>query len=272
MWSPTWGGLRFVDMFAGDVLSLAADGNVSRRHVGSLAAALRPRRDTGGAVIAVERGFVLEDAQGHLDALPELWTDSSVRMNDGGCDPQGRFYCGSMAYDQAPGRGRLFRLGPDRAVSPVLDEFTVPNGLDWSPDGGTVYHVDSATRRVFAYDYGDGDGNDTAAGFSGKRVLAEIADGAGSPDGLTVDADGYVWVALYAGHAVHRYSPTGGLDGVIELPVSRPTACTFGGDALDRLFITTTRENLPPDAEPAAGSLYAYDPGVRGRPVRAFAG
>ncbi len=94
----------------------------------------------------------------------------------------------------------------------------------------------------------------------------------GGPDGLTVDADGGVWVALYAGGSVQRYNPDGVLDEVVEVPVSRATACTFGGADLDQLFITTSRENLPPEAEPAAGSLFVATPGVRGRPVREFAG
>src|SRR5205085_11085603 len=109
VWSARWGGLRWVDMFAGDVLALAADGEVERRHVGDVAAALRPRRG-GGAVIGVRRGFALEDPDGTLRTLPEVWRGDAVRMNDGGCDPAGRFLCGSMAYDESPGAGALYRL------------------------------------------------------------------------------------------------------------------------------------------------------------------
>src|SRR5688500_5486585 len=109
VWSDRWGGLRWVDMLAGDVLSLADDGTVGRRHVGDVAAALRPRRG-GGAVIAVERGFALEDPDGTVTALDPVWTDPLVRMNEGGCDPDGRFWCGSMAYDKRPGGATLYRL------------------------------------------------------------------------------------------------------------------------------------------------------------------
>jgi sugar lactone lactonase YvrE len=247
------------------VLSLQPDGTVVHRHVSSLVAALRPRA-RGGAVLAVERGFALEDAAGALTMLPEVWSDPGVRMNEGGCDPQGRFYCGSMAYERTPRRGAMFRLDADATVSQVLDGITISNGLDWSPDGGTAYHADTATRRVFAYDY------DPLAGLQDRRTFVEIPEGTGAPDGLTVDAGGGVWVALYGGRAVHRYRPDGTLDGVVELPVSHVTACTFGGPELDRLYITTSRENLPPGAEPAAGAVFTCVPGVGGRPVLPYAG
>ncbi|MGH8890914.1 MAG: SMP-30/gluconolactonase/LRE family protein [Acidothermaceae bacterium] len=263
VWSPSWGGLRYVDMFAGDVLSVGDDHSVTRRGVGSIAAAVRPRR-SGGAVIAVERGFVLEAPDGTLTELPEVWSDTSLRMNEGGCDPQGRFYSGSIAYDQAPGRASLYRMDADGTVSHLFGDVTCSNGLDWSPDGQTAYYVDSTTRRIDAFAY------DATAGLTGRRTLVAIPDGI--PDGLTVDAEGCIWVALYAASAVHRYRPDGVLDGVVELPVSQVTACTFGGEHLDELFITTSRENLPDDVQPDAGAVFRCRPGVLGRAVSAFAG
>jgi sugar lactone lactonase YvrE len=265
VWSPSWGGLRYVDMFAGDVLSVGDDNSVSRRHVGKVAAALRPRAK-GGAVIAVERGFVLEEPDGAIRELPAIWDDETLRMNDGGCDPQGRFFCGSLAYGFAAGRGSMYRLDPDGTVSMVFGGATISNGLDWSPDGRFAYYNDTRTQRVDVFDY------DAERGFSNRRPLAEIPEGKGSPDGLTVDSEGCVWVALYAGSAVHRYRPDGTLDGVVELPVTQVTACAFGGDDLGTLFITTTRENLPPDVQPQAGAVFSCRPGVRGRPVNVFAG
>ncbi len=263
VWSPTWGGLRYVDMLAGDVLSASADASVTRRHVGSVAAALRPRQG-GGAVIAVERGFVLEEPDGSLRTLPPLWSGASVRMNDGGCDPQGRFYCGSMAYDETPGAGAMFRLDPDLSASTIFAGATISNGLEWSPDGQTAYYVDSATHRVDLFDY------DPEQGLLNRRPLVHIDSGV--PDGLTVDSDGHVWVALYGGSAVRRYRPDGALDGVVEVPCTNVTACTFGGANLDELFITTSREGVPDGAQPQAGSVFRCVPGVRGRAVRAFAG
>jgi sugar lactone lactonase YvrE len=264
VWSPSWGGLRCVDMLAGDVLTLREDGTVDRRHVGTVAAVVRPRRG-GGAVIGVERGFVLEEPDGTLSPLGDLWSDDSVRMNEGGCDPDGRFHCGSMSYQQTPGAGTLYRLDPDRSVSVVLERVTLSNGLEWSPDGRRAYYNDTPTHRVSVFDY------DPDAGLTNRRTLVEIPHG-GNPDGLTVDAEGGVWTALYGSSAVHRYGPDGRLDEVVEVGATQVTACTFGGEALDTLFITTSRENLEPDEEPAAGSLFSVVPGVRGLPVREFAG
>jgi sugar lactone lactonase YvrE len=271
VWSPSWGGLRWVDMFAGDVLSMSFDsaaggsGAITRRHVGAIAAVLRPRRG-GGAVVAVERGFLLEDSDGTLTPLPELWTDPGLRMNEGSCDPDGRFYCGSMAYDKAPGRGSMYRVDGDGTTSVVFAGTTISNGLGWSPDGSIAYYIDTPTRRVDVFDYA----NDT--GLTRRRAFVEIPEGAGFPDGMTVDAQGHVWVALYGGSAVRRYRPDGVLDGVIELPVTNVTACTFGGSDLGDLIITTSRENLPEGAQPAAGSLFRSRPGVSGQPVLEFAG
>jgi sugar lactone lactonase YvrE len=182
VWSDRWGGLRWVDMLAGDVLSLAADGTIRRRHVGRVAAALRPR-ETGGAVIAVERGFALEDADGTLTPLDPVWSDPGVRMNEGGCDPDGRFWCGSMAYDQAPGAAALYRLDPDGHVHTEVKGVTVSNGVDWSPDGSLAYYDDTATHRVDVFDH------DRDTGLTSRRPFLRLPDD-GNPDGLTVDAEG----------------------------------------------------------------------------------
>ena len=265
VWSERWGGLRWVDMLAGDVLSLTADGTVRRRHVGSVAAALRPR-SRGGAVIGVERGFALEDADGDLTTLDELWSGRGVRMNEGGCDPDGRFYCGSMAYDQRGGAGALYRLDPDGSVHVVLERVTVSNGLEWSPDGSRAYYADTATHRVDVFDY------DGETGLTGRRPFVDLGAEELRPDGLTVDAEGGVWVALSNGGAVRRYTADGSLDEVVEVPARKVTACTFGGGRLDQLFITTSREGVEPGSDPLAGSLFRVVMGSVGVPVREFAG
>jgi sugar lactone lactonase YvrE len=265
VWSGAWGGLRWVDMLAGDVLSLGAGGAVDRRHVGVVAAALRPRAG-GGAVIAIERGFVLEDAAGGLTRLPELWSDPTIRMNEGGCDPDGRFYCGSMGVDERRGAGAVYRLDPDRTVAMVATGVTISNGLEWAPDGSAAYYINSPTRTIARFDYAAGEG------LADRRSLVTVDRADGLPDGLTVDAEGGIWVALFGGAAVRRYTPAGELDAVVRLPVTNVTACTFGGEGLDTLFITTSREGLAPEVQPQAGALFSARPGVTGLPVRPYAG
>jgi sugar lactone lactonase YvrE len=259
VWHAGWPGLRWVDMLVGDVLELSPAG-VRRTHVGSVVAALRPVAG-GGTVLALERGFALaDDDLADVRPLGELWTDTGVRMNEGGCDPDGRFYCGSMAYDEQPGAGTLFRLDGDGSVVPVLHGVTTSNGLAWSPDGATAYYVDTPTGRVDAFDYVDGE-------LADRRPVALIPDDAGTPDGLTVDADGRLWVALWGGGAVHCYASDGALLERLALPTTNVTACTFGGPNLGTLFVTTSRQGIDPAEEPAAGALFRADVGAVGQPV-----
>ncbi len=265
VWSETWGGLRWVDMLDGDVMSLGADGSIERRHVDDIAAIIRPRRG-GGSVQGLERGFALEEPDGTIIRLGDLWSGGDIRMNEGGCDPDGRFYCGSMAYDKRTGAGSLYRLDPDGTVTVVLDGVTISNGLDWSPDDSLAYYVDTPTHQISVFDY------DSEVGLSGRRTFVAIPAEHGGPDGLVVDEQGGVWVALYGGSAVRRYTAEGVLDEVVEVGARQVTACAFGGADLDRLYITTSRENLEPDDDLLAGSLFTVVPGVSGLPVRTYAG
>jgi sugar lactone lactonase YvrE len=263
VWSPQWGGLRWVDMLAGDVLTLAGD-EVVRTHVADVVAAVRPRRG-GGAVLGVTRGFALEDPDGSVQVLPEVWSDHGIRMNEGGCDPDGRFYCGSMAYDRRAGAGSLHRLDPNGSVHVVLADLTIANGIDWSPDGTTAYFNDTETSRVDVFDY------DATRGLTNRRPFVDVT-GEGHPDGLTVDAEGGVWVALNHSGTVRRYTSDGRLDEVIEVGARQVTACTLGGERLDELFITTSREGLDEGDDPLAGSLFGASVDVAGQPTREFAG
>ena len=271
VWSPSWGGpsrneLRWVDTFDGVLLALSGDGTVTRRQLDRAIGALRPRAG-GGMVVALERQFALTGA-GDEEPRPlgELWDTPGVQFNDGGCDPQGRFYCGSMAVDNTPGAGTLYRLDPDGTVHVALREVTVSNGIGWSPDGGTAYYIDTPTMRVDAFDH------DPDRGLSGRRPLVRFDEADGVPDGLAVDADGHLWVAMHRGGTIHRYRPDGTFDGLVEVPVRNVTACTFGGPRLDQLFITTSRRGLGEGAEGAAGALFRADVAVTGLPASTFAG
>ncbi|MEV0829486.1 SMP-30/gluconolactonase/LRE family protein [Nonomuraea rubra] len=263
VWSARWGGLRWVDMLAGDVLALAADGTVRRRHVGAVAAVVRPRV-SGGYLVAAERELLLadsDDLDAPLRSLGEAWNDPAIRMNEGGCDPDGRFYIGSMAYDASPGRGSFYVAGPDGALRVVLPGVTISNGFAFSPDGRLAYYADTGTGRVDVLDY------DQEDGLSGRRPFAVVNPERGAPDGLTVDAEGGVWVAMWQGGAVHRYDQGGRLDAVVRLPVGKVTAVTFGGEELDRLFITTSALDVDRAEQPEAGAIFCAEPGVRGLPV-----
>jgi sugar lactone lactonase YvrE len=261
---PVWlpdRGLHCVDMDNGDVLRFAADGAVTERlHVGAIAAVIRPRV-SGGLVVAAERHLVLFDERGGRTDLPETFADSSVRFNDGGCAPDGSFYCGTMAYDQAPGRGRLFRFEADGGTDVVLPSVTVSNGFWFSPDGSLAYYNDTPTQHVDVFDWAP----DTF--LTNRRHFVEIDPDHGSPDGLTVDADGYVWVACWGGSAVRRFTPDGRLDAVVEVPATHVSSCTIGGASGETLFITTSRQGLSADEAGAAGAVFVVDHAARGQVV-----
>jgi sugar lactone lactonase YvrE len=262
VWWPAWGGLRWVDMLRGEILHLQDSGAVSRWQVGRVAAAFRPRR-SGGVIIATERDFVIADEPGGpVETLASPFTDPALRFNDGGCDPAGRFLCGTMAYDEAPGAGTLYRITADGSVDVVLTGATISNGLAWTGDGSRAYYNDTPTGQIDVFDSG------LSGELTGRRRFVSVEGG--SPDGLTVDADGGVWVALWGGGAVHHYDSDGRLADVVEVAAANVTACTFGGAGLDELFITTSAKG---DADhPAAGAVFRHTPGVRGLPAAAFAG
>ncbi len=265
-WDAANGRLLLVDMLAGAVVAVDGDGGTRRIELGGVAAAIRARQG-GGYVLAAEDRFVLLGPDlVEQTVLPPVFSDPSIRMNDGGCDPQGRFYCGTMAYAETPGAGTLFRLDPDGSVHVTLRGVTISNGLQWNSAGDTVLYSDTPTGRIDAFDF------DPASGaFTSRRTFAEIAGG-GFPDGLAIDADDGLWVALWGGSAVHRYDSQGRLDLVVELPVSNVTACTFGGPDLTTLFITTSRQGLAAEEQPDAGAVFRYEAGVRGAPQHVFAG
>ncbi len=265
-WDDRSSRLRFVDMLAGDVVTLLPTGTVTRRHVDDIAAVIRARQ-SGGYLVAVERGFALFDADWSRAGTVRVFDSPAVRMNEGNCDPQGRFYCGSMAYDVSSGSGSLYRLDADLSVETVLESATIPNGLQWSADGTRAFHADTGTGRIDVYDF------DAAAGrLLDPRPFVTVEKEHGAPDGTTVDDEGGLWVALRGGGAVRRYDADGALSEVVELPVTNVTACTFAGAGSGELFVTTSMQDVDPDAEPAAGAVFSISTGARGVEQAMFAG
>jgi sugar lactone lactonase YvrE len=172
--------------------------------------------------------------------------------------------------DLSPTQGTLYRIEPDLQVTAMRTGVSVSNGLDWSPDGRTFYFTDSTTRRVNAYDFDISTGD-----LSNERLLVEMSDPVATPDGLAVDAEGNLWIAMWDGGCVRQFSAKGRLLRTIELPVSRPTSVAFGGPYLDQLFITSARGGIPHaqlGAEPHAGSIFVVDGLAIGRLPHTFAG
>lgn len=261
VWYDGWGGLKWVDMLRGDILSLDGEtGDIHRQHVDSPVAAMIRPRESGGFVVATEREFAVWSDAGFEWSTPPLW-NANNRFNEGACDPLGRMLCGSMAYAITAGAGEMWRLNLDRSYDRVFDGVTISNGLSFTAAGDRAFYVDSRTRRIDVFDWVEGELTD-------RRPFVSLAEGVGNPDGLCLDEEGGVWVALYGGSVVHRYSSAGLLDEVIEVGAQKVTSCTLGGAGMNTLFITTSRENLEPGVEPEAGSLFSCEVGVRGIPVR----
>jgi sugar lactone lactonase YvrE len=235
------------------------------RPVGALAGTV-----DGGVILAVAGGFArLDWDSGQIRMLAGAEEDRPQnRMNDGACDPAGRFWAGTMALDEGPQAGALYRLDADLTVHTMLTGVTISNGIGWSADGREMYYIDSPTRRIDAFDFDLGTG-----AIARRRPFTEIPAEAGIPDGLTVDAEGFVWVALWGGSALRRYAPDGALERTVPLPVSHPTSCAFGGAGLDELYVTSARRPLSAQErarEPMAGGLLRLRPGVVGRPAHLF--
>lgn len=234
-----------------------------------------------GAVALYEGGdWLLAAAGGFYRADPTTGTTGLVapveadlpgnRMNDGYVDARGRFWAGTMGMNRVRNVGTLYRLDPDGSVYPMVTPVSTSNGIDWSLDNRIAYYIDTPTGRVDQFDF------DLATGtLTNRRPLVEIPSTDGSPDGLIVDADGFIWVCLWKGAAVRRYAPDGRLDMVIPTPAAQTTKCAFGGAALDELFITSAWTGLT-DAEraaqPMAGGLFRCRPGVKGRIPNRFGG
>jgi sugar lactone lactonase YvrE len=273
---PVWlageATLQRVDITAPAIVRLDVTTQRERRHATDGHVGFALPAPGGGLVAGVERRLVRLVALGSPgEAFAEVEHDRRVnRFNDAAFDPVGRLWAGTMSRERTPGTAALYRVSPEGEVTVAVAGATISNGLDWDHDFTTLYYVDSTTQAVdaFAFDLDRGR-------LGARRRFATIDPHDGLPDGLTVDADGGVWLALFGGGAVRRYRPDGRLDAEFRLPVTNPTSMAFGGSALDELYVTSAQHRL--DAaqlarEPLAGSVLRLRPGVRGHAAAWSAG
>jgi sugar lactone lactonase YvrE len=258
VWLPATEELLRVDIARGEIVVRGA--RERRRALGVPVGFALPV--AGGGLIA-GAGLALVRLAA-LDAEPEQVAEVERgrvgnRFNDAACDPRGRLWAGTMSTTREPGAGALYRVEPSGEPTVALAGATISNGLDWSPDATRLYYVDSVTQRI------DAIGFDVDRGRLGaRRPFAAVAPEDGLPDGLCVDTEGGVWLALFGGGAIRRYRPDGALDAHIPLPVTHPTSLAFGGPGLQDLYVTSARR------EGHGGSLLRLRPGVRGRPATPF--
>jgi sugar lactone lactonase YvrE len=274
VWDAASGTLWWVDLFAGLVHSYRPDSGITGSvEVGEIIGCVVPRQSGGLLAATVSGIYHLDPASGARTRVSAIEADRpETHFNDGKVDPAGRFWFGSIAIDRTSDvLGDLYSLEPDLTVTHRLRGVDNTNGMDWSPDGRTMYYIDSLTRQVTAYDY------DAASGaIANPRALVTLPEGTGVPDGMTVSLDGSLWVAHWGGARVTRWHPhTGALLQTIAVPANLTTSCAFAGPAMDELYITTARYHEPISAlaaQPLAGGLFRYRTDTTGRPAAVFPG
>ncbi|MBY8937552.1 SMP-30/gluconolactonase/LRE family protein [Pseudomonas fluorescens] len=278
--SPVWvteeNALYWVDIPNGGLQRWSADtGHVHAWKTPEMLACIA-RHSRGGWVAGMESGFfhLHPHSDGSLDNQLLASVEhgrKDMRLNDGRCDRQGRFWAGSMVLNMglnAP-EGRLYRYGVGQSgvIEAQLDGFIVPNGLGFSPDGKTMYLSDSHpdVQLIWAFDY------DTETGTpSNRRVFVDMNHFPGRPDGAAVDAEGFYWICANDAGLIHRFAPDGRLDFSLEVPVKKPTMCAFGGTRMDTLFVTSIRPGDDHDPQSLAGGVFALNPNVKGLPEPLF--
>lgn len=273
IWDADASVLWWLDIMAGKLYAYDPDTAANRewdvgQHVGTVV-----QRASGGLLLALRDGFAAYDpASGALEMLvdPEAHLPGN-RFNDGKCDPGGRFWAGSMAYEDQSDQGNVYRLDTDQSVHRMIEEIGISNGIIWSLDAKTMYYTDSLDFAIRAYDY-----DVETGGIRNERIVIDIPEAMGFADGFTIDEEGMLWVAHFGGSCVRRWNPdTATVLAEIALPTSCVTACAFGGPNLDRLYITSACFRLS-EAEkaeqPHAGGLFVAEAGVRGVPSDKYGG
>lgn len=267
VWDAAASRLHWVDILAGKIHTTALDtGATSTLVLPTLVGAVAQCR-SGGFVAATAEGFAHVSPNGVLSTRQHILA-GSMRMNDGKCDSRGRFWAGSTDRQFAPGQGSVHVLFPGWHTVVALTGLTLPNGMGWSPDDKTFYLVDTLQRVLLAYEF-DAD----EATLSHRRVLARFDEADGLADGMTVDAEGCLWIAMWGGGHVRRLSPDGDLIRTVPVPVRQPSSCTFAGQHLDLLCVTSAREGLTLHPDDLDGALFELAiPNAKGLPQAGFAG
>ncbi|MBU6123005.1 SMP-30/gluconolactonase/LRE family protein [Hymenobacter siberiensis] len=270
IWNPETAELYWVDI-EGRALHVfdPATGHDRPYPVGRRIGTVVPRC-SGRALVALQTGIhEIDLATGLLTRLAHPLTDEHLRFNDGKCDPAGRLWVGTFDMLLRPHAGTLYRFDPDGSTHVMLPRITNSNGIAWSSDRTTMYYIDTPTLAVQAFDYDNATGS-----IANSRVVVRFAEAEGWPDGMTIDAEGKLWVALWGGGRVQRYDPgTGALLQVVAVPAPFTSSCAFGGSGLETLFITSARGGLTPQQAatfPLSGDVFAVRPGVAGVPACFF--
>jgi sugar lactone lactonase YvrE len=271
-WDERTKTLLFVDLTGGAVFRYDQSGvKLGSFSVGQEVGAAVPRRG-GGLVLAVRDGIAVttDDGGGFELTAPVEREIPGNRMNDAKCDPAGRLFAGTTAFDFSPHSAALYRVEADWSFERVVRDVTQSNGIAWSPGGGRMYFIDSATQGIDVFDYDIGTGS-----IKNRRRIVTIERGHGIPDGMTTDSEGNIWVACFGGGAVRCYSPAGEQLDEVFLPVAQVTSCAFGGPGLADLYVTSAAYRLSTDQlkrEPHAGATFVCRPGAVGMPASLFAG
>jgi len=259
--SPLWdainGRILWVDILKGDVHQYVPGSEIYKIYSSNLMIGAIALCRSGLLIAATQNGFALIDLK--KENLVEIVDPEkhlkNNRFNDGKCDPAGRFWAGTMSVFDTPEAGSLYTLEPDFSVSAKIRRVGCSNGISWSPDGNLMYYIDTLTRQVVSFDF-----DIISGGISNKRVIIEIPKTDGYPDGMTIDSDGMLWIALWGGYRIARYDPLSGeMIHNFRLPVSQISSCTFGGENLQDLYITTAKTGLQPHEirkQPLAGRLF----------------
>lgn len=274
---PVWDAkhkvICWIDILQGEIHEYSTDQKTFRtiqvpQMIGAVALGTN-----GDFIGALQNGFgFIDRANGKVKMIsnPEAHLPNN-RFNDGKCDPQGRFFAGTMPLSEDKPTGNLYCLEKDLSVIKKIEGVTVSNGLAWSSDHKTFYYIDTPTREVVSYDYDKSTGD-----IKNKKTIIKVSEEDGFPDGMTIDAEDMLWIAHWGGWQVVRYNPENGQKMFhITLPAAHVTSCTFGGENLGDLYITTAKKDLTPEQlqnQPLAGALFVVpDCGYKGLPAFEFA-